>query len=331
MKNLLITGMFFCGLICSAQCNFKINEVDQKKFTKNFNEYDQNTALYLGNLSELAYWESDQIQNMIKEINETYPQNPVKVDLVEDPKSDAQALLYCTKDFLIISFRGTQPSKLRDIITDLKFWNYANNPSQNETLANMPTGHGGFRKSLMNLIKDKNLFQRIDNLISENNPNADVKTFPIYTTGHSLGAALSQFFMECLYHEGYNFIGAYHFAPPLAVACTENNYMRTTFGDKVYDIINYKDFVPRAGRNGVAHFGKFYRICDDSLLYKEPSSYVKFNRGERRKIFEYHSLQNYLKSLRKPENNFAAIGKRSSPDHLFPCMGNNITLKNPCK
>jgi hypothetical protein len=107
--------------------------------------------------------------------------------------------------------------------------------------------------------------------------------------------------------------------------------MKETFGSKVHDIINYKDFVPRAGRNGVAHFGQFYRICLNGLLYKEAEAYVKFNGTEYFKAFKYHSLKNYLSALRNTENSVAAIDKRSTAGHSFPCMGDSISIKNPCR
>lgn len=330
MKKLLTTTILVLSFMCFAQHSQIIEELNPNRFTSDFSVYDQNTALYTGQLSELAYWNQKDIDQMVKNINKNFPDYHVTAEIVDDKSSGAQALLWSTKDFLIVAFRGTEPSKIRDIVSDVKLWNYANHPSQKEKLANMPTGHGGFRRSLMNLISDQDLFQKINSIIYQSNSKADLTKVPIYTTGHSLGAAISQLFMECLRYKSYNFSGAYHFAPPLAVDCSENQYMKKTFGAKVYDIINYKDFVPRAGRNGVAHFGQFYRICDDGLLYREPGAYVKFKGLEYFKAFKYHALSNHLASLRKQQNHGKVIKTRSSGDHSFPCMGGSITQMNLC-
>ncbi len=331
MKKLLTATVLLLSWMCFAQHSKIMEELNPAFFKQDFSVYDQNTALYTGQLSELAYWDQADIDKMVRKLNTQYQGSFITAEIVDDKNSGAQALLWSTEHYLIIAFRGTEPSRIKDMVSDVKLWNYANHPSQIEKLANMPTGHGGFRRSLMNLISNEDLFAKINSIIYKSNSKADLTKIPVYTTGHSLGAAISQLFMECLRYKSYNFSGAYHFAPPLAVDCSENKYMKDTFGAKVYDIINYKDFVPRAGRNGVAHFGQFYRICDDGLLYREPGAYVKFSGLEYFKAFKYHSLSNHLAALRKPKNSRKPIEERSSGGHTFPCMGGSIAQKNPCK
>jgi hypothetical protein len=175
------------------------------------------------------------------------------------------------------------------------------------------------------------LFEIIDGIIKAANPNANVKEFPIFVTGHSLGAGLSQLFMECLDYSRYNFSGAYHFAPPLAIACDYFIEMRDKFGYKVYDIVNYKDYIPRAGRIDVAHYGIFVRICDDDLIYFERESYVKFRWREHFRALRYHKLSNHLETIRSSYNSVAQIEERSKNSNGFPCMGDGIDGVDPCK
>jgi len=164
----------------------------------------------------------------------------------------------------------------------------------------------------------ENLIEKIKKKMIEVNPQADTRTFPVYLTGHSLGAALSQLFILPLQYHHLNFKGAYHFAPPLAVTCQINADMREKYSAIVYDIVNYKDYVPRAGCNGTAHFGKFYRICNDGLVYKEPEAYVKFRFSEYFTEFKLHALKSHIDLLRKEENT-ALLIKERSVGH-FPCM-----------
>jgi hypothetical protein len=322
LSLILITNIFF------AQNNEMLEDLAINKFEKNFSSYNQLTAIYCSQVSEIAYWKSEDIKNIENQLNNKYPNDNYHLQLIDhkDKKSHTQALLYGNKFFLIVAFRGTEPSRIRDWITDAKFWNYENNYTTIEQLANMPAGHGGFRKSLISLITEKKMFDKIDKIISKLKPDFEKSKFPIYSTGHSLGAAISQLFIEPLNYKGYNFSGAYHFAPPLAVSCKLNDYMKTNYGDKVYDIVNYKDYVPRAGRNGVAHFGKFYRICKNGLIYSEKESYTKFRFYEYLSEFKLHSLANHHKAIRSSENSLAEITKRSVGD--YPCIEPKNKIKN---
>lgn len=175
----------------------------------------------------------------------------------------------------------------------------------------------------------KNLIEEIKKKINEVNPQVDLKTFPIYLTGHSLGAALAQLFIVPLRYHQLNFKGAYHFAPPLAVTCQMNAELREKYGSVVYDIVNYKDYVPRAGRNGTAHFGKFYRICNDGLVYKEQEAYVRFRLSEYFNEFKFHALKSHIDLLRKKENIAALINQRS--DGHFPCMELKGKVRELCQ
>ena len=319
---ILITNFFF------AQNEEMIKDLALKNFQTNFSSYNQLTSIYCSQISEIAYWKSNEIEKFEQLLNDRYPNDNYHLQLIDhkDKKSHTQVLLYGNKNFLIVAFRGTEPSRIRDWITDAKFWNYETNYTSIEQLANMPAGHGGFRRSLISLITQKKLFKKIDNIISKLNLKIDKSKFPIYTTGHSLGAAISQLFIEPLNYKGYNFSGAYHFAPPLAVSCKLNTYMKTNYGDKVYDIVNYKDYVPRAGRNGVAHFGKFYRICKNGLIYSEKESYIKFRFFEYLSEFKLHSLKNHLKAIRSSKNSLDNIIKRSVGD--YPCLEPETKIKN---
>lgn len=306
-----------------------ISDLNPSLVNADFRSYNPPTAIYCAQLSEMVYLSKRKIEGIYNEILSKYPDHKMEYTYLEDKKTHVQALLWCNSTFIVISFRGTEPSRIKDWITDLKFWTYENNADHNGLLANMPAGHGGFRKSLMNLINEQDLFEQINATIKRSNPDADLTTFPIYLTGHSLGAAISQLFMECLRYKKYQFSGAYHFAPPLAVSCNFNSYMKTTFGEKVYDIVNYKDFIPRAGRNGVAHFGKFYRICDDGLIYKESDAYVRFSKKEYFSVIKYHKLKNHLSALKFGENSTEKVLARSIKNHS--CMGEGIQSENPCK
>ena len=320
MKTRLLLLSLFVFQLVWAQDEVLVNDLAPGKLKMDFSTYDRPTSIYCAQISEVAYWKASEIAALQQVLIAKYPGAKYQAELIDykDKKSHTQALLFGNKHFLVVSFRGTEPGKIKDWISDAKFWNYSNNPSSNEQLANMPAGHGGFRNSLISLITEEDLFGRIDKIMAKCNPEIDKSQYPVYLIGHSLGAAISQLFIEPLSYKGYNFSGAYHFAPPLSVSCTVNDYMKKQYGDKVYDIVNYKDYVPRAGRNGVAHFGKFHRICKDGLVYREKESYIKFRFFEYPSEFRLHSLGNHLKAVRNSKNSLEGIEQRSAGE--FPCL-----------
>lgn len=307
-----------------------IEELNPVNLKPDLSTYDTKTALYMGQLSELVYEDSSTIDLYFKQIRNLYPASNHQYKFLDVKKSNTQALLWGTKDFIVIAFRGTEPSAIKDWISDAKFWEYENVPDASVEMHGLPPGHGGFRKSAMRLIIDKQIFNEIGKLIKRCDPNSNVSAFPVYLTGHSLGAAIAQLFIDPLITKKFKYSGSYHFAPPLAVACSERNRLQSQYGNIVYDIVNYKDYVPRAGRNGVAHFGKFYRICNDNLLYTERESYVKFKLSEYLSEFNLHSLKNHLSAIRDIRNGSSDIINRSTGKGDFPCMELTSAPVDPC-
>jgi triacylglycerol lipase len=329
MKILMFLSLAVVGL-CPAQ-DVLLSDINPSNFNQDFSEYDQKTALFCAQISEVAYWNQRNIEILKQQVNQNYPEKKTSYTLIDDSYGihHNQVLLWANRDFMVIAFRGTEPSVLKDWLTDSKYWNYENSEGYDGELSNMPAGHGGFRRSLMRLMQQKNLIKEIKEKIKEVNPQADMKTFPIYLTGHSLGAALAQLFIMPLQYHQLNFKGAYHFAPPLAVSCQINAEMREKYGSIVYDIVNYKDYLPRAARNGTAHFGKFYRICDDGYVYKEKEAYVKFRFSEYFNEFKLHALDSHIDLLRTEKNTAFLIDQRS--EGHSPCMELKGKVRELCQ
>lgn len=288
-----------------------LSDLNPENLNPNFQNYHQSSAVYLAQLATISYWEEGRLTDLCNKINERYPDSNAHCRFIHNEAADAQLVLWGNKDFLVIAFRGSEFTFL-DWFNNAKISNYLNLSEHDEALHFLPVGHGGFRRSLINLIRDENLYNAIDAMISLSNLSMlSQSEFPIYTTGHSLGAGLSQLFIESLKRSNYNFSGAYHFAPPLSVSSSLKVYMIEAFGDIVYDIINYRDYVPRAGRLGTAHFGKFYRIHENGEIYKEEERYIKFKWWEYFKEIKVHKIINHLKPIKSPMNTASQINNRS--------------------
>lgn len=312
MKKFAISAAFIITLTMSyAQQSVDYKDLNPTLFNLDFKRYDKATATFCAEVSDLVYANEQHINLVMDTLNKLYPEARIK-SLCIKGADNTQVLLLGTKDFVLISFRGTVFTKLKDLVSDVKFWVYENTHEENETLANMPPGHGGFRKRVMNLIQDEKIFEKLKDFIKSCNDSIDPAKFPIYLTGHSLGSGIAQMFVEPLVYRNFNFRGLYNFAPPLAVSFTAIEEMRTKYQSVTYDIVNFKDYVPRAGRLGVAHFGKFYRICEDGEIYREDEYYFKFRFLEWTKEYKYHSIANHVKALKNSVNTLNEINKRST-------------------
>ena len=301
-------------------------ELAPSLFNLDHTTYHQGTARQMAALAELVYWEGPEQDAFFTGMQRIHPELPWEYRHLADRRSDAQALLVRYPDRLVIAFRGTQFSVLKDLVNDVKFWTYENSPSASERIRGLPPGHGGFRRSVMALILRQGLLEVVDTLIR--NAGGDVRTFPIYLTGHSLGAAMGAMFCSVLEAQGYTMAGAYFFAPPLALRPAEACRLSKRYGTVVHEIINYKDYVPRAlatNRCRYRHFGLFYRFDVDGTLRQEPEMYVRMGRGER-KVVAYHRLLAHREALKLPGNTAEAVRARQG-QLTFP---NNSPVDRGC-
>lgn len=124
-------------------------------------------ALIGAQLSAIAYMNEKPAMTAAKKLGFT------SAKLVEN---DGAEMLVCkSSKELWFAFRGTEPSKLNDVMADLKVW-------KNTAMAGGKV-HGGFQKEVndlwMSVIKD------LDANANLKNPKT------VYFTGHSLGAAMA--------------------------------------------------------------------------------------------------------------------------------------------
>ena len=179
-----------------------LNDLNPENFNQDFSNYDQSTAIYCAQLSEISYWNCTKVKTVVDGLNKRYLNNKHHHEFLEDKKSGTQLLLFGTSDYMILAFRGTEFTKeVKDIILDAKLFSYYQDSGYSE----LPAGHGGFRKGIMNLMDNQNLIQRLSDFRIKCNSNK-IANFPVYTTGHSLGAALATLIIKPLTIEKFNFM-----------------------------------------------------------------------------------------------------------------------------
>lgn len=306
---LILLSFILVTTICNAQTGDTLGDLNPAKFNKDFSSYNQNTALYLAQISELSYADSmSNFNNFLFRYMSKYPAMHIRTEFIYEKSktTNTQILLWAMPDYLIIGFRGTE-NKWGNILTDLKYWIYDDRDSNiKQSYSNLPGGHGGFRSAIRNLINNTDIISKLKIFIQQTYGINNISRIPVYLTGHSLGAALAALIAEPFRYSNINIQGMYLFAPPLAVSCSYQDSLQIKFGATTHNIINYKDYVPRAGYRGtLAHFGRFYRICDDLTLSKEPERYVKMTYKEGKREISYHKLASYIAALRLPKNQIA--------------------------
>jgi len=328
MRYLFAIILLFSCMRASTQPltldNGSINsdDLDPVKFSTDMSHYDQATALYCAEIADLTYIKKkENIEDYGRRLAALYPTEHIHTQVIIDKsgKTRTQVVLWGCRKFVLVAIRGTEPTMLNNWITNGKFWNYMNNPTSNDALCNLTAGHGGFRTAARRLIQNKDLLHEIAKFILEIDPRADTTKFPVVLCGHSLGAGIAQLLIEPLEFHHLNFAGLYNFAPPLSAASTEQARMVAMYQRKTYDIVNYKDYVPRAGRLGVAHFGQFYRICDTGLMYNEPEVFERFSFRQRFRELKYHSLNNHITFIKYALNSQTLIASRSKNGCVCIC------------
>jgi len=313
-KYLLVITILAGPLLSKAQELSNIQDLNPRNFNMDFSNYDRGTALFCAELSNLVYDSSEKGKKILNNLKTQYPSENIQYEYVIDNSRKLQVLLLGCKDFVIIAFRGTVKKEIINLITDVKYWNYGNDSTDKGPYKYIPPSYGGFRKMTMRLINKDSLFENLANFIPKCNPTVLKEDFPVFMTGHSLGSALAQLLIKPLEANHFKFMGLYNFAPPLTVSYRVNSEMRKQYESRTFDIVNHKDYVARFGQSYRKHFGKFCRICDNHLIYREPDKYYSFTFLQRFRVLQYHDIENYIHPIKDTVNSNENIVKRSGKE-----------------
>lgn len=202
-----------------------------KNLPNNRIAYSDRTAWLMACFSELAYirfnspFSNEKQEELITECLEKIHQEtkkPMLLSLLDivgyDPKAElerlkleldllnaklentfdsegTQAILISTDNFIVLSFRGTESTSVKDIKTDIK-----------AAMTQCETGgkvHRGFKAA----------FEAVEMDIQNTLNQEEWRNKPLFITGHSLGGALATIAAKRLKHEG-NIAGCYTYGAP---------------------------------------------------------------------------------------------------------------------
>ena len=169
--------------------------------------------------------------------------------LVEVAETDTQALVGRAGRAIIVAFRGTEPSRMQDLMTDLNL-QFVPGP--------MGQVHRGFLASLESIA---------DKLLDAVTSRQDGKRL-LWITGHSLGGALAQLTVACLIRMRRPVQGLYTFGAPRCGDAKFAGEFDRQARHYSFRIVNEQDVVPKVAPQflGYQHAGRHCLLDDDGRL-----------------------------------------------------------------
>lgn len=163
--------------------------------------------------------------------------------LLEDEETDTQVLVGSTPHAIIVAFRGTEPTKLKDLLTDVEL-----------TMVPGPLGqvHEGFWEGI------EGIWGQLERAIASRHDGKKALWF----TGHSLGGALAQLAVARLLEQGRNAQGLYTYGAPRC----GNTRFATQFNKLArhssFRVVNEADIIPDVAPRflGFEHSGRFCQL-----------------------------------------------------------------------
>ncbi len=218
-----------------------------------------------------AYWMARFSKEVYKKTSENNPipnEKEILISLKSDDKNiksvtgesknSAQAALIEHKDYLCITFRGTDET--------LDWLDNINAFPVQEIFGKF---HRGFWQSTNDVW---------DTLFSKYKELSSIKKRPLFLTGHSLGGAMASIAASKLIHEDLPFISVYTFGQPRALERETSRLFNIECKTRYFRFQNNNDIVSRvpARLMGYSHVGTCIYISENKKLHNDPGFWFQF-------------------------------------------------------
>jgi len=247
--------------------------------------YSSLNALWLGKAARLAYQPSSSILPSVTAWD--FPKFKF-FDI-----SDTQAYMIANNDLIVLAFRGTEPSCLRDWMTDARI----------ALIKGCGDGHvhRGFYTALDACWHD----------ISATLKDFRTEKQPLLLTGHSLGAALATLAAARLHVDGQAVQGLYTFGSPRVGDVAFAHWFDVSLKPIAFRFVNNTDAVTRVpGRAlGYSHVGNFLYFDDHGKIHNDTSFWNEF-----------------LETVKGGMDDFLKPGAKAIKDHDMGLYETNLQL-----
>ncbi len=189
-------------------------------------EFSAARAYWLGMAADKAYLEPPAVEGWFAEQGLALAAPPLR-----DPKTGTEAYLAVGAGVAVLAFRGTEPSVLRDWITDAKA------AMQDGAALGLPGRlHRGFAEAFASI--QTSLDEAVEHLAQQG--------VMLHVTGHSLGGALATLAAAYLARRHEFPVHSVHtFGSPRVGDSAFVGYFDTEFAGRAYRIVNNEDLVTR--------------------------------------------------------------------------------------
>lgn len=257
------------------------------KFIHDTTAFNLQNAYSLAMAANLAYESEKGIESKVKKI---WGFNDFKFF----DSNGTQAFVMANNNVIVVSFRGTEPNRIEDWLTDIDF-NFVEGPLGGRV-------HDGFYTAL------SNVWQKIERTISLFRAN---KPKSLWFTGHSLGAAVAALAVAKLRDEDRPVDGLYTFGQPRTGDRTFARNFNLEFKPYAFRFVNNNDIVTRVPPRAMnfSHVGTFKYFTETKNLVDDIVWWNRFLdrvRGRIEDLLEWgtdgikdHSMEGYEKLVKK--------------------------------
>lgn len=255
-------------------------------FNPNTTRYDPQNALWLGKAAQLAYDDEKKIKSEVGKWG-------FRKKFHFFQKRETQAFLIGNATMILVAFRGTEPTKLKDWMTDVDF-----------DLVDGPAGkvHHGFWGAL------NDVWREIYASIKEHQNKGQ----SLWFTGHSLGAALATLAVAKLRLKVDKPVnGLYTFGQPRTGDRDFARAFNADFKAQTFRFVNNNDAVTRVPLRAMtySHVGRFLYFDNNGNLQDDIHWWGKLLDRVKGRIDDFltpgtdgikdHSMDRYVKNLKK--------------------------------
>jgi triacylglycerol lipase len=257
------------------------------KFEPKATKYNSNNAYLLAEAAKLAYQPLQVVENVVK--NEWTMPNVRFID-----QQETQCFVAGDDQKIIISFRGTEPSKIQDLMSDIKL-RFTDHP--------IVKVHRGFLKAIDHAWDD--VFKTVQEFQTQEQT--------VWFTGHSLGAALATLGVAKMYDK-QPVQGLYTFGQPRTGDTEFAEKFDLKYKSSSFRFVHNNDIVTRVPLStmGYKHIGTFLYFDAAKTLHKDIHWWNEFKDRVKGSIEDLgkpgidgikdHDMDAYIKGVEKNLN-----------------------------